>query len=1334
MKELFRKIIFICMIVLFICTMDGLVSWSMQDRTLTRNYEDLLGEHNHFEYRFGDSPQDASGLPLWIDEAAASNEWKWLDNDKLSVKERGDQHFVWLRIKLPEGTWHDPYLYVYRAYHIFELYADNKLIYASADLDEPSATFKGNEAHMIPIDPALLGKTVYFRIYSDTRFIGINAKIKLGSANSIIVNQIREALPKLIIGFISIFVGCISMLFYLRYRKEKMVLYFSLFSASSGLFVIFQLTNVTTILFKWNTPMLDYYLNMIVIFLVVFPFLSFVTELFPDPYNRIYIKFKQASGCLLGVGIVLSLLDPVYLITYYYYSVVSLFFLIMLIAIFYTLYKCSVPGRTSKEFTIFKYGFSIFLLVTIKDRVIELIIPFSYIPLHIQQSFVGILLKSSLEWSLVTLIATFGFILSRRFSQVYEQNKKYALLLEDQNAFLKQMNKLKDEFLAKTSHELQTPLNGIIGIAESLIEGAGGSVTDAVRQNLLMIAASGKRLSNLVNDILDYSKIKNNQIILKTKPIHMRELVEVVITLCKPLANQKLLRIVHSLDANVPLIYGDEDRIQQILYNLIGNAIKFTESGSVEVSAEAADGFLRIAIRDTGIGIPAEMLEVIFESFQQADNSYTRAYTGTGLGLYITRELVELHGGTIRAESVHGEGAVFTVALPLMDSRSLAAVSQMETSEAGNIRLVPEASIAPAMPSVVSYDLSAPPSTDTQFILVVEDEPINVQVLLNYLRLENYKIMVASNGVEALELINRGFEPDLIILDIMMPKMNGFEVCRKIRELYAINELPIILLSAKNMDKDLKEGFHVGANDYLTKPFSKTELLLRIKLHIQITKWNQSLEEEMSERTATVHNLLNHVSQGFLSFDHHLLISQDYSKQCEQIFDCPIGGLPFPELIYPDDLDQQLFVRKLLTGVFGQSDQDRIERDLSFLPTTAVIHDRTIDLEYRIATMKHKDNQRICMVVLTDITEQVVMKARMEKEKHAVKMLLSVASNKGMFLELVHKYEEFYRIGLPVWLDSELPVATILNDLQKKLHYFKGGFSQFYLVRTCELIYEFEILLQTLRNNTDAISHEDLLSFFASTPFESWLEEELGLIKLALGAAYLDNRDDRRLKEQLMKLENKVMSMFASPVSKVLIVELRKLWYRPIDELLQPFEAYISDLAESLGKRLNPLIIETDGTLIDSGQFTYLFDVIGHIMRNIVDHGIKPGDEQTPRTVVISAKFELNRQRLLIEVQHNGEAVDIEAVKAKVLLTGLYDEQMLASMTQEDVLQLVFSEGITTKHETTLLSGMGFGLSIVKEQIEHKGGSVRMSSNQVDGVSFLIHVPYHGIDGVDGMD
>ena len=449
-------------------------------------------------------------------------------------------------------------------------------------------------------------------------------------------------------------------------------------------------------------------------------------------------------------------------------------------------------------------------------------------------------------------------ILADAFNSMAKQLRESFTTLETKNAELQQLDKLKDEFLANTSHELRTPLNGIIGIAESLVDGATGQLPDKTIANLALIVSSGRRLSNLVNDILDFSKLSHNNMELEIKPIGMREITEVVMTLSQPLIGKKSLELINAISPEVPLVDADENRMQQILHNIIGNAIKFTEKGTVIVSAEVVnsssellqEGYtkivqshksstqnqqLAITIADTGIGIPEDKIERIFKAFEQADGSTAREYGGTGLGLAVTKQLVELHQGEIWVFSKVGEGSKFIFTLPISQDQTqgnqyispTSVINKIQNSPVNNSSI--ELSISMENIDASSNDLK---------IMIVDDEPVNIQVLINNLSVLKYDVTQASNGFEALEIIENGFRPDLILLDVMMPRMSGYEVCQIIREKFPAIELPIVMLTAKNQVTDLVEGFNSGANDYLSKPFSKGELLARIKTHIRLAKIN----------------------------------------------------------------------------------------------------------------------------------------------------------------------------------------------------------------------------------------------------------------------------------------------------------------------------------------------------------------------------------------------------------------------------------------------------------------------------------------------------------------
>ncbi|MDM8559696.1 two-component regulator propeller domain-containing protein [Candidatus Parabeggiatoa sp. HSG14] len=455
---------------------------------------------------------------------------------------------------------------------------------------------------------------------------------------------------------------------------------------------------------------------------------------------------------------------------------------------------------------------------------------------------------------------------------------------------LKKANKLKDEFLANTSHELRTPLNGIIGLAESLIDGATGKLPDVTKTNLAMIVKSGRRLAHLVNDILDFSKLKQKKVEMHLTAVGMREIAELVLTLTKSMIDNRKIELINAIPPDLPLVKADENKVQQILYNLVGNAIKFTEKGSVTISANIVDDFkntkkpvtnlksirqkikdtnykqLAITVSDTGIGIPEEKLDLIFQAFEQADSSTARQYGGTGLGLSVTKKLLELQGGNIWLKSTVGIGSQFTFTLPLADKQ----LKNRQTSSSFLSRqflVIDETPVKITAPQPTTRFNNENNEVNSFHILVVDDEPVNLQVIINHLSLQKYQVTQATSGIEALEKIETGFKPDLVLLDVMMPKMTGYEVCQKLREKWQADELPIILLTAKNQITDLVTGLEVGANDYLTKPISKEELFGRIKTHLHIYQLKAEALHQAIENQKRLTQFLEAMPVGVSVFD-----------------------------------------------------------------------------------------------------------------------------------------------------------------------------------------------------------------------------------------------------------------------------------------------------------------------------------------------------------------------------------------------------------------------------------------------------------------------------------
>jgi len=445
-------------------------------------------------------------------------------------------------------------------------------------------------------------------------------------------------------------------------------------------------------------------------------------------------------------------------------------------------------------------------------------------------------------------------------------NRRRAKNEHQMNVQLRQVDKIKDAFLANTSHELRTPLNGIIGLSESLLEGAAGALPGKANHDLEMIAVSARRLANLVNDILDFSKLQEHTIHLKKETVNIHALTELTLGLSRPLIGNRKIRLTNKIDPKLTTISADTDRVQQVLFNLLGNAIKFTEEGSIEIQAYTKGTMLWVSVKDTGIGISPDNIDRVFNSFEQSESSAELGYSGSGLGLAVSKAIVELHGGSIALSSTLGEGSEFRFSLPLRANSGETQVTQreeilLETPDDNTSALKQIAKLSELQTqglselqtqgnSVLSTD-EADFEHQQYHILIVDDDPINRQVLLNFLGFHHYRTSECESGAEVFALFEQqdAHDIDLILLDVMMPKISGYEVCQTLRQKYPTHHLPILFLTAKNQHRDLEAAFSSGGNDYLTKPILKSELLARLQTQLELSQVSRKLENVVLEKT-----------------------------------------------------------------------------------------------------------------------------------------------------------------------------------------------------------------------------------------------------------------------------------------------------------------------------------------------------------------------------------------------------------------------------------------------------------------------------------------------------
>ncbi|WP_127585493.1 ATP-binding protein [Paenibacillus koleovorans] len=1299
-------------------------------------------------YQLGDSAIGDDGIREWTrpeNLSATRSDWSPMVKFDRASQFYWPNDYIWIRgrslLQNPAGVT----FLLLGANYSFELYAGNVLVAQYGGMTRDTFELRPVVPIFVDLPREYLQHELFMRVYSPMASNQLG-KIVAGDRAGLAIGMVRSEWVEISIFFLFFVMGLVALILYFVNRDKPSNLYFALFALFISFNMLLKFKSLSLI---GSFPIYSFYLREPLFGLTGFVFTRYFNQIIHTRLHNWINRFGTAIlvGSLVIVAIkhgfedlyidYLTWLTPWYGIGY----MLVCFGCLFLIAPF-------VRKGVDSGARLFAIGFSVFFLLSALGLPLRLLAEWLRDHWGISQTVLHTVIRNGERFSFVFMILYFGFHLIREYSNVYKEMKLQAVQLEEKNKDLRRMDELKDYFLANTSHELRTPLHGIIGLSESLAAGVAGELPESAKRDINLIASSGRRLASLVNDILDFSKLRHEDIPLTLKPIGMRQAVEVVMAMLRPLMRGKTLAFLNEIPADC-IVLADEDRVQQMLYNLIGNAVKFTENGHVRVRAERAGTKWRIDVEDTGIGIAADRQKSIFESFEQADVTISNQYGGTGLGLSITKRLVELHGGDLSVESQPGRGSCFRFTLEASDEPAEQEESRAErmTNFLNRLQANPEAAAASATETVEMA--AAPPNAAARSacILIVDDEPINLQVLSHYLSGGAYRVVQAAGAPQAMELLQQGLMPDLIILDVMMPRMTGFELCARIREEIAPkSRLPVLLLTAKNQVADLIEGFDAGANDYVTKPVSQGELLARVSLHLQLGRWNRSLEEKVVERTQAIRRLLDYAGQGFLSIDESLLVQGEYSSECVRIFGGRIEGEELPELIAADSGERQ-FLRSLLHDVIQEEDELQAEVLLSLLPDEAVIDGKTIKLQFRRlpapapsavalpgeGTSDTRPAIGRLMVILSDVSHERRLEHAMEQERQLLKLVVRTVTFYKDFKELVHDFRDFVQSGIPDLLRGSPPFSELASALLREIHTFKGNFSQMQFIAIVEKLHKWETdvaewVNRGIQSESDpALGIQLFREWLEQLEPLDWLEEDLQVLREYLGEQFDQEAETVTVeKDRLLQLERTVEDLLAEPEAAVILPLLKKLRFVPFADLLRIYPQHVERLARQSGKTIAPVAIEGPELLVNPDDYSRFTRSLIHVFQNMVVHGIEQPEERAaggkPVAGRIGCEFETADGWLTLTIFNDGRPIDLARIREIALQRGASAMTFDAQSTEEQ-LKYIFEDAFSTRRTVSLEYGRGVGLSAVSQTVVELGGTIMVTSTEQEGTVFRFRLP-----------
>lgn len=641
---------------------------------------------------------------------------------------------------------------------------------------------------------------------------GITKSIRLGTIDAIYNHTSLTIGLQLLLCVILLFHGLYAVLLYFLGAKSKTLHYFSLFILSTILSVLVSddkiLFTLVHIEHQWSIKTVYFSYIGVAAFLP-----QMMNSLFPSYINPRTLRWFSIGCCLYAIFVLVSPFQ-------------------------YIIATSSVALSSVLILSVFISLLILRKAIIEKEKVIFLLLACLSIGVNILWAIIQRRLSTEIihyPFDLIFALLAFSAFWFYRFFRATDETKQLAekLQLEDRR---------KDKFLVNTSHELRNPLYGITNITQSILDDQKNPINKEHKKRLELLIQISDHMTFMLDDLLDLSRLKENRIRLHLTNVRVQAVTFGITDMIQLMLDGKPIRLNIGLPDTLPSVHADENRLIQILFNLMHNAVKYTDEGTITVRAEQRKGLVYVHVEDTGIGIEEEALQRIFLPYeQQASINETRASGGFGLGLSICKQLVELHGGTLTVSSTIGVGSVFSFTLPLAKDSAHEEPSNTILSINGSMEM------AAATTNISGFLSDSTDSTKMKpKLLIVDDDNVNLKTIIHLLEVIDYQIDAVTSAKQAIAKLEKN-RYDLVISDVMMPNVSGYGLTRLIRKRYTISELPVLLLTARGRSKDILAGFQAGANDYVKKPIDGKELKARVRA---LTDLKVSIEERLRMESA----------------------------------------------------------------------------------------------------------------------------------------------------------------------------------------------------------------------------------------------------------------------------------------------------------------------------------------------------------------------------------------------------------------------------------------------------------------------------------------------------